>query len=309
MSSLGWVIAGPFIYLAMGVFVCATACKIIAILRMPRPLRWDLYPLPHRGEAGSKYQHLDFSTHKAKFFLLPEIWEMATEILFIKRLLKNNPRLWVGSFAMHAGIYLSVLWIVLLLAGAIVRIVAPDLNSGIITGLFLLSTVTGGAALVLGLAGSIYLLLRRYLEPDLRTMSDMVTFLNLALMIALFASALVAWLAADGSFDLLRSQIAGLITFKPAAPNHPLITVELFFFGLFLMYLPFSRMLHFAAKYFFYHNIMWDDEAMSHGSGLEQERVKELAFHLDWAGPHIKTNQSWLEQVSDRRTQKEQESK
>lgn len=309
MSSLGWLIAGPFIYLAVGVFICATACKVIAILRMPRQLRWDLYPLPHRGAAGSKYQHVDFSTHKAKLFLLPEIREMAMEILFIKRLLKNNPRLWAGSYAMHTGIYLGVLWIVLLVAGAIARIIGADSNSGIITGLFLLITVIGGAALVLGFIGSTYLLLRRYVEPDLHTMSDIVTFLNLGLMIALFASALAAWLAADGSFRLLDDQIAGLITFKPTAPSHPLITVELFFFGLFLIYLPFSRMLHFAAKYFFYHNIMWDDEAMTHGGKLEQERMKELAFHLEWAGPHIRTNRSWLEQVNDRQTQKDEENK
>ena len=89
------------------------------------------------------------------------------------------------------------------------------------------------------------------------------------------------------------------MTFKPTAPNHPLITLEFFFFGLFLMYLPFSRMLHFAAKYFFYHNIMWDDKAMKPGSKLERERLKELAYRLEWAAPHIKANRSWSEQVTD----------
>ncbi len=309
MTFVGWIIAGPFIYLAVGVFVCATACRIIAIVRMPRQLRWDLYPLPHRGATGSKYQRLDFNKHPAKSHLLLEIWEMVLEILFVKRLLKNNPRLWVGSYAMHAGIYLGVLWLVLLSAGAIVRTTTPDASSSIITGLFLLIPVAGGAALVLGLAGSVYLLLRRCLEQDLRTMSDRVTFLNLWLMIALFGSALAAWLVADGSFRLLHSQIAGLITFHPAAPHHPLIAVEFLFFGLFLMYLPFSRMLHFAAKYFFYHNIMWDDESMIRNSRLEREKCKELAFPLQWAAPHIKTDRSWLEQVNDRQTQKDEENK
>lgn len=309
MASVGWIMAGPFMYLAAGVFVCATTCKILAIIELPRPFRWDLYPLPHRGAAGSQYQQLDFHKHKAKSHLLLEIWEMALEILFIKRLFKSNPRLWVGSYVMHTGIYLGVLWIVLLIVGAMVRTTTPEASSSMSTGLFLFIPVVGGAALVLGLGGSVYLLLRRSFEPDLHTMSDRVTFLNLGLMVALFGSALAAWLVTDGSFRLLYGQVAGLITFHPATPPHPLIATEFFFFGLFLMYLPFSRMLHFAAKYFFYHGILWDDEAMRRSSKLERERLKELALPLQWAAPHIQTNQSWLEQVTNRQTQKDEENK
>ena len=295
MISLGWLIAGPFIYLAAAVFVCVTTYKIVFFLRMPRPFRWDLYPVPHRGSEGSKYQKLDFGKQKAPFYLLRELWEMCLEILLIKRLFKNNLWLWVGSYAMHAGIYLAALWIILLAAGAI----TTTGNSAIVSYLFFVTTVVGAAALILGFIGGVYLLLRRCIDADLRAMSDTVSFLNLWLMIALFGSGLAAWLVADDSFNLLRGQIAGLMMFKPTTPNHPLITIELFFFGLFLMYLPFSRMLHFAAKYFFYHNIMWDDEAMQAGSKLEQERLKELTYRPQWAAPHIKADRSWLEQVEE----------
>jgi nitrate reductase gamma subunit len=299
MISLGYFFAGPFIYLSAAVFVCVTAYKIAVILRMPRPLRWDLYPLPHRGPAGSKYQKLDFNQQKAPFFLLRELWEMAEEILFIKRLFKNNIRLWLGSYALHAGIYLAVLWLILLAGGAIVQISTAAGDSIIISYLFFITTIVGAAALILGFIGSVYLLLRRSIDSDLRAMSDTVSFLNLWLMFALFGSALAAWLVADDSFSLLRNQIADLITFKPTAPSHQLITLEFFFFGLFLIYLPFSRMLHFAAKYFFYHNIMWDDKAMTTGSKLERERLKELSLRLQWSAPHIKTGRSWLEQVEE----------
>jgi len=304
MISLGWLIAGPFIYFAGAVFVCITAYKIIALLRMPRPFRWDLYPLPQRGPAGSKYQKLDFGKQKMPFYLLNELWEMAQEILVIKRLFANNPRLWLGSYSLHTGLYLGVLWVILLAAGAIVQINTAALNSAIFAGLFFLTTVVGAATLILGFIGSVYLLLRRYIDADLRAMSDAVSYLNLWLMIAMFGSALAAWLVADGSFSYLRNQIADLMLFKPTAPSHQLITLEFFFFGLFLMYLPFSRMLHFAAKYFFYHNIMWDDEAMTPGSKLEQERLKELAYRPQWTAPHIKANRSWLEQVEEEKKSK-----
>jgi nitrate reductase gamma subunit len=266
---------------------------------MPRQLRWDLYPLPHRGPVGSKYQKLDFNQQKAPFYLLRELWEMGLEILLIKRLFKNNIRLWLGSYALHAGIYLGALWIILLTAGAVVQINKTTGDSAIIVYLFFLTTVVGAAALILGFIGSVYLLLRRYIDTDLRAMSDTVSFMNLWLMLALFGSALAAWLVADGSFSYLRNQIAGLIIFNPTAPLHHLIALEFFFFGVFLMYLPFSRMLHFAAKYFFYHNIIWDDQAMQPGSKLEQERLKELSLRLQWSAPHIKADCSWLEQVKE----------
>ena len=86
---------------------------------------------------------------------------------------------------------------------------------------------------------------------------------------------------------------------KPLTPHHPLVTIEFLFFGLFLVYLPFSRMLHFAAKYFFYHNIIWDDEAMRPGSRLEKERFGQLSYHPEWSAPHIKQGSSWLEQTKD----------
>ena len=306
MVSFGWYIAGPFIYIAGAVFICVTVYKIVALLRMPRQFRWDLYPLPHRGPLGSKYQKLDFSRQKAPSFLGLELWEMAQEIFFIKRLFANNLRLWLGSYAFHAGIYLGFVWIVLLIAGAIIQINTDDLNSVGITALFFLTTAAGTAALVLGVIGGVYLLLCRCFNPDLRTMSDAVSYLNLLLMTALFGSGLGAWLAVDASFNYLRAQIAGLITFKPIAPHHPLITLEFFFFAVFLIYLPFSRMLHFAAKYIFYHSIMWDDEAMQPGSKLESQRSKELTYHLQWTAPHIKPNRSWLEQVTDEQSQGEE---
>jgi nitrate reductase gamma subunit len=294
MSSLGWLIAGPFLYLAVMVFICGTIYKIIAFAKMPRPFRWDLYPLPQRGPAGSKYQKLNFNQHKASFSLARELLEMAEEIFLIKRLFKNNLRLWLGSYPFHAGLYLGVVWIILLIAAAVFQIDAVAFNSIIF--------IAGAATIIPGLIGSVYLLIRRCFDADLRAMSDAVSFLNLSLMICMFAAAFAAWLAVDNSFFHLRGQVAGLMTFKLTTPYHPLITIELFFFGLFLIYLPFSRMLHFAAKYFFYHNIMWDDEPMKSGGKLEKERLKELAYRLEWAAPHIKMNRSWLEQLNDEQT-------
>ena len=129
-------------------------------------------------------------------------------------------------------------------------------------------------------------------------MSDIPAYANLSLLIAMFGSGLAAWFFADRDFSMLRMQLGSLVAFSPAVPGHGLITLEIFFIGLFLAYLPFSRMSHYAAKYFFYHNIMWDDEPMKVGSSLEKDVTHSLGGNLSWSAPHIKQNQSWLAQVS-----------
>jgi nitrate reductase gamma subunit len=149
-----------------------------------------------------------------------------------------------------------------------------------------------------GLTGACWLLYLRMTDEGLRDMSDIPAYVNLSLLICMFGSGLLAWIFADRDFSLLRSQLGSLFVFSPIVPVHGLITLEIFFMGLFLAYLPFSRMTHYAAKYFFYHNIMWDDEPMKAGSSLEKDVIVSLGGKLSWSAPHIKQNQSWLAQVS-----------
>ena len=129
-------------------------------------------------------------------------------------------------------------------------------------------------------------------------MSDIPAYFNLSLLICMFGSGLLSWFFADPDFSMLRSHFGSLLVFSPGVPGHPLVTLEIFFMGLFLAYLPFSRMTHYAAKYFFYHDIMWEDEPMKAGSALEKNITASLGGKLSWSASHVKQNQSWLAQVS-----------
>lgn len=171
-----------------------------------------------------------------------------------------------------------------------------------------MTVLTGAAGLVLGLYGCLGLLWLRYTDEDLRDFSSPVTFLNLYLLIALFAVGLAAWLAEDASFVLARGYAASLLVLKPVALP-PLMTLAALLFGAFLIYLPFSRMLHFAAKYFFYHNIMWDDEPVGAGGGLEKAIGGYLHYKAQWAAPHLKAGDSWLEQATTNPAKPKEEGK
>ena len=295
--SLSWWAAGPFVYFAVVVFITATIYKVTLYSRMPRHLRWDLYPVPHQGLAGSKYQTIDFSGKASQFSLRHELIAMLEEMVWIKKAFVNNRRLWRGSFPLHIGIYLSALWLVLLVVGAVLELSGVSLDA--VQGWAVLSLATQGIGvfgMLLGLAGSLLLLWLRLNETGLRAMSDLVTYYNLILLIVLFASGLVTWLTVDGSFALIRGHIAALLSFQPTTVP-PLIAWELFCLGVFLCLLPFSRMMHYAAKYFFYHRILWDDEPVKAGSQLEQNIAGYFAYRTSWSADHLAKDKTWSEQV------------
>lgn len=293
--SLSWWAAGPFVYLSLVIFIIATIYKIFHYSRMPRHLRWDLYPVPHQGQAGSKYQLVDYSGKSQSFSLRHELKAMLQEMVWIKKAFDNNRRLWYGSFPLHIGLYLSALWLIMLVLIAVLHMVKPSTAQEWLFLNVIIQSV-GVLGLLLGLIGSVILLMLRLGDSGLRSMSDPVTYFNLLLLIVLFASGIVSWLTVDGSFDLIRQHIVSLLTFQPGLV-HPLIAWQLFCFGVFLCILPFSRMMHYAAKYFFYHRILWDDEPVKAGGKLEQNIAGYLAYQVSWSADHLNKEKTWLEQV------------
>lgn len=302
MNLIAWFIGGPFLYAALSIFVCATAWKLYGYATMPRHLRWDIYPVPHQGSSGSKYQQVDFYKAAPHYDFVSEALYMIPEILFIRKAFKHNFAIWRGSFVMHAGIYVAALWISTLFAGAWLETAGTPvsaINGGPwITAIYHVTWISGAFCGTFGLIGSLALLWMRLSDEGLRDMSDYVTFFNLFVMIFLFGSVFFAWWFIDPGFALLRTHIATLLALAPGVPAHGLITAELFSLGFFFAYLPFSRMTHYAAKYFFYHNIMWDDEAMKSGSSLEKNVIASLGQKVGWKAGHVKANGSWLDQVA-----------
>ena len=302
MNSLEGFITGPLVYIALAVFTIVTAYKVHSIVTMPRHLRWDLYPVPHQGPEGSKYQKVDFYQLPKHASLFHELKEMGEEILFIKRAFVNNRKLWYGSYLLHLGFYAGTVWLVLLLTGAVMELSGVQIGTvGGFAGLIHYLTVASGAvSLTLGLTGTAWLFIMRTTDEHMQTISDATSFINLGLMFLLFGTGFAAWMIADPSFAMLREQITGILTFSSKPVGDSLIAWQIFWFCMFMIYLPFSRMLHFVAKYFFYHTIMWDDEALKAGSAMEKDITGYLGYSVEWSARHIKTSGNWVEQVSSR---------
>ena len=65
--------------------------------------------------------------------------------------------------------------------------------------------------------------------------------------------------------------------------------------ALFLFYLPFTRMVHFFAKYFTYHEVRWDDRPREAGTALDRRLREALNFGVDWSAAHTRTGKTWAE--------------
>ena len=300
---LNYFLTSPFIYLSIAVFLSVTIYKIRGYQQMPRHLRWDLYPIPHLGVEGSKYQKVDFHNNAPVFSKADEGKYLGQEMLFIKKAFVNNRQLWMGSWPLHMGIYLGALWLALLVVGGVMEMggMAVSTATGVSLGWMVkqLTIIVGVTGFSAGLVGTLILIWLRYTDEELRYIADFVTYINLFLMLLVFGTGYNAWFTVDPSFNVIRLQVGALLTFSGTHVSSLPIVFEMMAFGIFLCYLPFSRMMHFAAKYFFYHNIMWDDEAMKPGSKLEADVNSYLKYQLKWEASHISSGGSWVDQVAE----------
>ena len=65
--------------------------------------------------------------------------------------------------------------------------------------------------------------------------------------------------------------------------------------ALFLLYMPFTRMVHFFSKYFTYHEVRWDDRPREAGTTLDRRLREALNFGVDWSAAHTRTGKTWGE--------------
>jgi nitrate reductase gamma subunit len=269
-------------------------------MRLPLHLRWELYPVQHeagkRVEYGGSYmEEVNWWEKKKKSSLYNEIRYMIPEILFLRGLKKENPRLWNLSFPFHFGFYLMIVTLGLLILGAFSMVLGFPISParGILSSLiYYLTILLGFLGLTLGTAGTAALFRRRLKDPELRNYSSFSDYWNLAFIFAFFLVGLLAWLFHDHAFDGARAYIYSLLTFGriPAemGGNRTLLGGMAVILGsLLVAYIPLTHMSHMFMKYFMYHSVRWEDTPNLKGSRIEASVLGNLGLKPTWVAPHI----------------------
>ena len=274
---------------ALFVFVIGCAWRGWRYVKAPVHLRWDLYPVAHepaavREHGGSYLEEKEWWTKPQRRSLLGEVTTMAEEIVLLRGVWENNRRLWWGSVPFHWGLYLLViatLGMALLAAG----LTAPAVAT--------LVSICGGIGGLFLAVGAMVLLVLRTVDPKLVPYTTPVDRLNLGLLatFGILSAALV----------LSESGVAGVAELLTAAAHgrpgtvSALVGAQMAIGGLFLCYLPFTRMVHFFAKYFTYHEVRWDDAPRKAGSRMSRRLQAALDYGVDWSADHVGAGRSWAE--------------
>ncbi len=278
-----------WIGVALGVFITGTAWRLLRYLRAPVHLRWDLYPvahepLPRRRYGGSYLEEREWWTRTRRRDLGGEIGVMAAEILLLKGVRDHNRRLWRASAPFHWGLYL------LAATTAGVTVLAAGWRWPGAAAVLDVTGAAGGGLLLLGAAA---LLVLRSTDRGLATYTTILDRANLALLAVFGALSVAVALSAGGvagAAGLLGAMARGQRVAVPA-----LTGVQMACGSLFLLYLPFTRMIHFLAKYFTYHQVRWDDRALEPGSRMARRVSAALDYGVDWSAPHVQHGKTWAE--------------
>lgn len=183
--------------------------------------------------------HLKWTLHPVPKGLSGQIRYMVTEIFTFETVYRFNRPLWIGTYALHMAMGWFVLFALFYILGWATSMPVK---------LFLWVMV--GAA--------VYILWLRLSDRNLKALSSGEEYFNLLFLILtaaafLFAASVPGMSPRDYLRSIVRMQPGARFLVGAYLP-------ALLLGGLFLIYLPWSKMIHYVSKYFTYHRINWEKE-------------------------------------------------
>ncbi len=285
----------------LAVFVVAFALRTIKIARLPIHLRWELAPVPHeKGKShygGSYLEEFEWWTKPREKDPIKEASYMLQEILLLKSVWEHNRRLWWFSFPFHFGMYVLIAAGGLLLLSGGLELAGVEAAGGWRSGISMLAA----AGFALGGFGALGLLVSRFVDPRFRDYTTAAALFNLILLLAVFVTGGFAIAASQDLASAVWGFGRGLVTGDMAIELSGVQQAHLLLALLFLAYLPFTRMMHFVAKYFTYHQVRWEDEPLTVGGRLEGKANRLLGQPVTWGAPHVNANgnKNWVDVATE----------
>ena len=279
----------PTLAIAAAIFLSGSFFRVMRTLRVPRPLRWELYPIPkgpreRQRYGGSYFEETDWWTKQAESSHTGELAFMAQEVLLLHSVRKNFRELWLWSWLLHWGLYLYI-------AAALLMAASWLLSSGM---LLRLAIYTCGLACISGCLGSLGLLFLRTTLLRLRPYTTRAAKFNLLFLAVFFVT---GGLSLAG---IARQFAQGLNFAALISDASPVLRLHLMLLAFFLVYFPFTHMTHAYMKFFTWHGVRWDDVPAAHVSSTNTVLAGSLGRHVTWSAPHIAgEGETWSQAVAD----------
>ena len=305
MSGIVWHF---FAFGAIGISLIVMTYRTLAIIRLPLHLRWELAPIPHekgKGRYGGSYleEYEWWNKPQPRSRIAPIIY-MVKEIFLLRSIWKHNRPLWPLTFAFHIGIYLTLGMLLLSVVNAV--FIIADVPLSVLNVSLRIASVLAVVGYLLGGLGAIGLMLKRALDCNLRPFNTVSKYFNLLFLGAVFISGGYTWLHSGDFASEMSFFIKRLITFDAGVTVTFPLSLHIVISLLFILYLPWTNMIHFIAKYFTYHEIRWDDKPQDEKMGKELRGLR--AQPVSWSATHVRADgkKNWVD-ITTEETSEEKE--
>ncbi|MHC4661848.1 MAG: respiratory nitrate reductase subunit gamma [Planctomycetota bacterium] len=227
MNTFAFIVAGVLPYVAVLVFLIGMTYRFYVWFKAPQPGKMALTPAPESTFRG-----------------------VMAEALFFPSLFKGDKALWVFSWVFHVTLAFVFLGHIRVFTGLMDSVMkAVGISTG---GIDTISAVFGGIFGVILLATGIPLLIRRIALKRAREVSGVPDFFALLLVIAVILTGDIIRFGPHFDLTLTRAWAKSLLTFSPTVSPHlsAVFIVHTLLAMLLIMYIPFSKILHFGGIFF-----------------------------------------------------------
>ena len=276
-------------YLGVIGFAVTSFLKIKKYVKTtPLHCRWEIYPIPHEGarakHGGSYMEESNWWTKEHHVDHMGDLKALLMEVLFLESTFHNNRTLWYRTYPFHFGLYMLMGGAIILFITAFLRLFGMSADNGLISFIYWLINVMSLLGCIGLIGGGIGLIFRR----------------SIGLFVLFGVTGLAVWCTNPSFAPIASDYMYNLVTFKIFTPLqsggfclHMLVGDAL------LILIPVSFMSHILLKYFFYHDIRWEDVATPRSTKIQGKILNALKFHCNWAAPHINPeqdpNKTWVD--------------
>lgn len=225
MSTLSFVIGGVLPVLAILVFTAGMIYRINAWIKTPQPGKLTLFPAP--GAPGKSV--------------------LAEAVLF-PSLFRSDRSLWLFAWVFHITLALVALGHLRVITALVDRVLMGTGMSK--EGIASMSATVGGIAGIILLGTGTLLLIRRLTTRRVREISGFPDFFALLLLIAIILTGDLMRFGAHFDLALTRQWFWSLLSLSPQVPENGVFLVHILLAFLLIMYIPFSKILHFGGIFF-----------------------------------------------------------
>jgi nitrate reductase gamma subunit len=225
VNIFSFIIGVVLSYLVVPVFIAGMGYRFWVWSKTPQPAKMTLFPA-----GGSTFR------------------EVLAEVLFFPSLFRGDRVLWFFSWFFHATLAIVLMGHLRLFTRAIDRILGMVGMSP--NGLDMMSTVGGGIGGIVLLITGGSLLWRRLAIPRVREITGIPDFLANLLVIAIIVTGDFIRFSEHFDLEQTRVWVASLLSFSPVVPKNGLFLLHLALVQVLIMFIPFSKILHFGGIFF-----------------------------------------------------------